>query len=336
MREHSNLRDFLWVFFLPVSWLWLLVAKLRRKFWNNRSYRSPLKIISIGNIHSGGSGKTPIVLECASRWKGKHPTILSRGYGGSLSATGARLDRNSAQGAVLFGDEPWLMARRTEVPIYIGRDRVQQVKAIEQGEPSCQLIILDDGFQHLRLARDADVVVIRAEASLSDSFCLPLGDLRESLCAVADADVVLLVRGEGEANLSEWKAWLQSKHPTIPFFVAKRARKEIWSMAGAPAQGTKFGAFCGIAAPERFIEDVESLSGSSFLRTFPDHHVYSTSEIDFLCRAAQETGTSLLTTEKDYFKLVEEFTRRQQPLFTLRIGYEISEDFWYFLENLLG
>ena len=160
MKPRRHLLNFFWVVLFPLSYLWAAITYLRRRFHGrDKKYRSRLTIVCVGNVHSGGSGKTPLVLELVDHFASRAPVVLSRGYKGTASAAGARVDLASPTGPAVYGDEPWMLARRTGRPVYVGRDRVAQVKEIEtQGESP--LVVLDDGFQHLALQRKIDIVAL--------------------------------------------------------------------------------------------------------------------------------------------------------------------------------
>ena len=149
-----------WVFGLPLSCAWALLMRARRSYYvSSRQYRSTLKIICVGNLHSGGSGKTPLVEAISKRFQLRSPVILSRGYLGTLSSEGAEIDRLMPNGSLLYGDEPWMLSQQQAGPVFISKKRVAGVKRIEKQYPN-SLVILDDGFQHLALGRDVDIICI--------------------------------------------------------------------------------------------------------------------------------------------------------------------------------
>ena len=157
-----------WVLFFPLSCIWAVITKLRRKYYPGLlSYKSNLKIVCIGNIHSGGSGKTPLVKAVTQHFLSKkRVVVLSRGYGAELSNQGAEIDPNSLKGSSLFGDEPWMLSQALKTPVFISRDRAKGVKVIEKKYPD-SLVVLDDGFQHLALIRSLDIVCINPSKKLT-------------------------------------------------------------------------------------------------------------------------------------------------------------------------
>lgn len=330
------MRDIFWILFLPLSWLWAAIYGLRRNLHSpKRSHQAPVPIICVGNIHSGGSGKTPLVVEIARHFALLKPGIMSRGYRGQLSNVGARVDRNSPRGAALYGDEPWMLSQMVDAPIFIGRDRANLIPLIK-AEPHCAMVIMDDGFQHFSLRRDVDLVAISTLRSCNDSFCLPAGDLREPLSAIRFASAVVLTHDGPYREL--WEHYLREGFPNIPLFHAIKKNLGIWAN-GAPARDAseiRYGAFCGLADPTGFSRDVARLPNAVFLKTFPDHHLYTEKDLTELVASKDNLGIDfLLTTEKDWAKVREPFARRKLPSRVMRIGYELPADFWIFIKMKL-
>lgn len=336
---HSHLRNLLWIVLLPLSWLWAGVAWVRRRhFVGTRQYRSTVKVLSIGNVHSGGSGKTPLVLECIRHFKAHRPAVLSRGYGGTESKKGAKLDRTAAtQGPILFGDEPWMLAQQADVPIYVDRNRARALKKIEADGES-KLVVLDDGFQHVRVARDVDLVLINVERDPLESFCLPLGDLREPMQSLRAATAVVFI-ASGTDNVERWQSLIKHHFPDTPVFTALRRPAGIFDgteKVELPAS-TRVMAFSGIAQPRRFQSDLAGFCDVSGFAAFPDHHIYSYNDTEILIDRKHELNAdALVTTDKDWYKVIGYFKRRGEAVYSLRIGYDIPSNFWYFLEQRLG
>src|SRR5437660_901613 len=269
----------------PVGALFGLGVALRNTLYDRQIFKShklARPVVSIGNISVGGSGKTPFVIALGSLLKerGIEFDVLSRGYG-----------RSSQEIAVVdpagtpeqFGDEPLLIARKLEVPVVVGADRYQAGLLAEEKFPS-KLHLLDDGFQHRRLHRDFDIVML-PDSDLSGTL-LPFGKLREPLRSLARADAVVIApdrRPPNQAKLA-WRARRQIH------FVDSRARTV---------------AFCGIARPQQFFAGLKQL-GMELVATvrFPDHHRYRKRDIDRLLRIKSQTGArEFITTEKDAINL---------------------------------
>ncbi len=262
------------------------------KGWaTTRRLRGP--VVSVGGLSVGGAGKTPLVIRLAQllQAEGLRVDVLSRGYGRS-STTTQRVDPSGT--AADFGDEPLLIARRANVPVFVGASRFDAGLLAEQaGEPA--LHILDDGFQHRQLARDIDIVLV-AERDLDD-YLLPAGNLREPLSALRRAS--LLVVREEERHIA---VHLRARGLMQPIWFITR-------QLDVPAATRRSLAFCAIARPDDFFagvrQQVEARHGTlAATHAFPDHHAYTPVDIERLAKAAQECrADTLLTTEKDEVKL---------------------------------
>jgi tetraacyldisaccharide 4'-kinase len=282
-----------------------------------RARRLPACVISVGNLTVGGTGKTPMVMRLAAwlRQRGLHVAVLTRGYG--------RRQRLplviNGQGEVsqytpeLMGDEPILLARHLpDVTIGIGADRFalgQRIIQMEAPHPP-DVFLLDDGFQHLRLARDLDLLLLDASSPLAPGAVLPAGPLREPLSALARAHLFVLTRSEGSAEKKLLQA-VRRHNPRAPLFRASTKLVGVFDAAThRPAnlfvlQQQRVLGFCGIGNPEAFWEDLRrwgfNLVGTS---VFPDHHRYRVEDFQAIIRRADRARAgALLTTEKDLVNL---------------------------------
>jgi tetraacyldisaccharide 4'-kinase len=249
-----------------------------------------------------------------------------------MTELGARVDPHAPDGAAQFGDEPWMLSCRTHVPVYVGRDRVRQLRQIEK-DGATKTVILDDGFQHLAVARDYDLIVINVLKSVEEAYCLPWGELREPLSAVAFASAVVLV-GNDEAGAARWEALIRSVAPKTRIFRAKVATTGWWDRNGPVTEARlgKWGAFCGIATPASFIRQLDR--STVFLKAYPDHHRYGAKDFDWLEKQRVARGLEgYVTTDKDLFKVAAAMEARGQRVCSLRISYEIPDELWYFLEK---
>ncbi|HEX5474474.1 MAG TPA: tetraacyldisaccharide 4'-kinase [Vicinamibacterales bacterium] len=289
------------------STVYAAVARRRRRSSaahpeRQRRLRAP--VISIGNLAVGGRGKTPLVASIASMLiaRGERPSILSRGYGRRRQEEGvvvvrdpggirADLDRS--------GDEPLMLARRLEgAAVLVSPDRYLAGRLAEQ-QFGCTVHLLDDGFQHLALHRDLDVVIVNAD-DLRDGRTLPGGRLREPLDSLAAADAVVVA---GEADVS-------ALAPGRPVWRASRRleRARLVEPFGEriEAAGPQAFAVAGIAHPQQFLDDLRQqgwcVRGSA---TYRDHHRYSAADTARIMREARDAGADLvLTTEKDLVRLL--------------------------------
>jgi tetraacyldisaccharide 4'-kinase len=230
-----------------------------------------------------------------------------------------------------------MLARRTGCPVFVGRDRVAQIRRIES-EEGVALVVLDDGFQHLRLHRRIDLVAINPRRRLEENYCLPWGQLREPLSALKRATAVVLMNGSNPRLGERWRDFLQSSFPMLRIFEARRRIEGLWDgeTRFAPSEGIRLAGFCGVADPDGFQEDLLHYPGSAFLRSYPDHFTYRDPEVRALLELKERHGANVLvTTDKDWFKAAPLFSERGEKLLSLRIRYDMPDEFWYFLDQRL-
>ncbi len=293
-------------------------------------------VVSVGNISLGGSGKTPFVIALGQLLKARGIAfdILTRGYG-----------RHSAEIAVVdpkgatehFGDEPLLMARKLGAPVIAGADRYRAGFLAEQKYGS-QLHLLDDGFQHRRLHRDFDIVMVPA-SDLEDTL-LPVGRLREPLSSLRRADVVVSDRGEsappetvslvpGRADSLQAveKVMQGKKPPATPSLHVLPV--EVWRMKRnvyLDETSQKPLAFCGIARPQQFFAHLKELGIElAGMISFPDHHRYTENDLARLLQAKSSTeADGFITTEKDAINLGT-LADRLRPLQIARLRLTLED-----------
>jgi tetraacyldisaccharide 4'-kinase len=290
-------------------------------------------VVSIGNLTVGGTGKTPLValvartlLRCG--WK---PSILTRGYARRSKAGLIVLAPEPARRADAreVGDEPALLARSLpEVPLIVGADRLRGGRVAEE-RFQVDAHILDDGFQHLALARALDLVVLDATQALSDRFLLPACRQREPLTALQRAQVVVITRVDsGDSRPLE--DTVAKIHPAAQVF---RSSTKLSGMVDARSgeavpdeqiRPEKVTAFCGIGNPRAFFADVRRWGFNLVAEdAFPDHHVYTEQEIHRLVARARKSGAAfLLTTEKDAVKFPTDW-RPELPILACVIEAQI-------------
>ena len=288
------------------------VQKVREKAYSMglfQSRRAPVPVISVGNLIMGGSGKTPLVICLAEMLleMGMRPAVVSRGYRGTnrepYLVVGEGTRSGPTVGPSVVGDEPYLIAQRLpDIPVVIGRIRIHPVFA------ACQLfsidaVILDDGFQHMALGRDLDIVLING----FEDRMFPLGRLREPLSALRRADMVVLV-GLGVSIPGPAQRYTQG----LPVFSCCQNPVGLVSDPSSPLvslsvlEGRPVLLASAIANPERFRDTAREL-GWKILdhRIFPDHHVITDSELRSILTQWEEA--TVVVTEKDWVKLPQWF-----------------------------
>lgn len=311
----------------PLSklWKWGGARRQRRFLANRKRLRSP--VISVGNITTGGTGKTPLVLWLAERLP--EPAILTRGYGRQSTDKFLILGPGAAAPVRLTGDEPQLFLRAGTVVVGIGPDRAEAGRRVE-ARFSPKIIILDDGFQHLRLERDFDLVCVDALNPFGGKELMPLGRLREPLDSLARADAIVLTRTEAARSLDAIEREVRQYNSRAPLF-RTRTMAEGWIDAAArlPAQPpVPAGAFCGLGNPQSFWSTLDALGMPPVVHfEFSDHHAYRPAEIKRVVSQLRAAGAaSVLTTEKDYLNLPEGWEDLFGPLrvYYLRIRIEVD------------
>ncbi len=278
-----------------------------------------MPVVSVGNLTLGGTGKTPMV-EYVARWargRGLRAAILSRGYGQSEGL--------NDEGRVLEENLP-------DVPHLQGRDRAGLAR-IAVVELESELLILDDGFQHRRLARDLDIVLLDALDPFGLGRVFPRGLLREPIGGLRRAGIVILSRGDLVSASDRAAIRRRAEHAAGPlaWAVARHAplaliEEGAGEVALEELHGRKVAAFCGIGNPDGFRGTLEVLGVSPIgFRAYPDHHPYTASDLSDLAGWASGLGADLaLTTQKDLVKL-RVGRLGAVPLRALRVGLEVIE-----------
>ncbi|MCP3983952.1 MAG: tetraacyldisaccharide 4'-kinase [bacterium] len=296
--------------------LYGVAARLHRlaydRGWSSRRQLA-CKVVSVGNLVSGGAGKTPTAawVAAALRARGHRVVLASRGYGGSgHDAVRVVSDGRYVRGrSEVVGDEAMLLAALAPgVPVIVGarRDLVGQ-RAVAAFD--AHVLVLDDGFQHHRLVRDVDLVTVHGSAGFGNRHLLPRGPLRERPETLCRADAIGIVDGPlGDADA----AFLDEKAPLVRRFEVERVATQTRPLGGgahAPVEalvGRPVGLLCGIARPASFRETVEGLGACVVAeRNFADHHVYQASDL----RGLEAEAAVWLTTEKDAGKLLPRWIR---------------------------
>jgi tetraacyldisaccharide 4'-kinase len=272
---------------IPLSVLFGAAAGLRRFLYSRRLRRSTRlsrPVIVVGNLTVGGTGKTPLVCWLAARLaeRGFTPGVVTRGYGGSSS--GIRLVKGSDDPKVV-GDEPILLARRTGMPVAIGRDRAAAAQLLV--ETGCDIVVSDDGLQHYALARDCEIVVIDGDRRFGNGWLLPAGPLRERRARLDAADIVVV---NGGRALLDGALSMRLEAKSAVALVGDH-------MTPLPAfAGVEVHAVAGIGHPERFFNMLRAHGIEVIGHALPDHARLTPKDVDF------PDSKPVLMTEKDAVK----------------------------------
>ena len=321
---------------IPLSHLYGLAMRTRAALYARGLLRQqilPCRVISVGNLTVGGTGKTPVVIALAAalRDRGRKVGVISRGYkrrsGTSiLEISDGRTLRGHPEDS---GDEPFLIAQHClGVPVAVGADRPLVGRYLVD-RFDLDTLVLDDGFQHLALRRDMDILVLDAGAPFGNGYLLPRGRLREPLSAMERASAVLVTRASQAQRLDELKATVRAVAPAVPIWItdfAPSAVVRVGSEAAAEPsalKGERVLAVSGIGNPESF-RRLLGAAGAIVVDhcVFPDHHAYSADDLQRVRSAAEQAGVArIVTTEKDAVKLapLDEVKNRKVEMWAVRI-----------------
>ncbi|HXX13644.1 MAG TPA: tetraacyldisaccharide 4'-kinase [Candidatus Eremiobacteraceae bacterium] len=313
MRLPPLVRLLLW----PVSVLYGVITRWRAALYAAgvfKQKRLDRPVISVGNLTVGGTGKTPMVIWLAERFlaQGKRVGILTRGYKGNAGSS----------------DEVELMKCRLQGAVFgVGANRYEQGKKLE---PSVDLFLLDDGFQHLPLARDVNILLIDASQPLAKQSLLPTGRLREAISAMTRADLLVFTRAETVPGTGA----AVEKFQEYPVFSAttnllgfRRFGESVELLSREQIGCGPFYAFCGIGNSLAFFQDLKNWRVALAAKCeFPDHHRYDARDVGELEAAARSAGANaLVTTEKDAQNLAG-CTFAHLPLYIAIIDLVISKE----------
>jgi tetraacyldisaccharide 4'-kinase len=303
------------LFLKPLTWIWRKGGEMRAKKASNEFRRIDVPVISVGNITTGGTGKTPFVNWVARRLHeaGHHPGILTRGYGRKSPDNFLAVPPGGKAPVSQTGDEAQIFLRNGVAALGVAADRYP-VGLILRERFGADILLLDDGFQHRRLARDLDLVLIDALAPFGNCELMPLGRLREPMSALARADGFVITRTERARITAAIEHKLHEYNPSAPVFrAATVADQWVEFSTGAdyfasdPAAERAI-AFCGLGNPQSFWQTLAALGiEPAECVEYSDHHAYTPAELRRLAQLAKsDNATVLLTTEKDAVNLCED------------------------------
>jgi tetraacyldisaccharide 4'-kinase len=310
----------LWhIVLIPLSWLFIFLSCLRRFAYQVgllKSVRLPVPVIVVGNISIGGTGKTPLVVWLAQRLRnaGYTPAIISRGYGGQAASVTPVFEDSDPS---IVGDEPVLMARQGNSPVWIGRNRVAVGKTVLQAHPECSVIISDDGLQHYRLRRDIELAVVDAEYGFGNSLRLPAGPLREGKSRLKTVDAV--VCNGGNILPRSFRMQLTGE-------IFRSAADATKTSIARDFEGRNVVAIAGIGNPGRFFAQLKKMGLKCREVAFPDHYAFKVQDLQSI------KADVILMTEKDAVKCA---AFAEKNWWYLPVAAEVDEALASFILNKL-
>jgi tetraacyldisaccharide 4'-kinase len=296
-----------WILYIPLaclSYLYQIVLMARDYMYKTgimKTQNAPIPVISVGNITLGGTGKTPVVerLSRTFKEKGFNPGIITRGYLRSKKGTFPVDVRNDS--AETAGDEAFMLARRTRVPVIVGNDRLT---AIECGIDSCNidLAILDDGFQVRNVRKDADILILNGKESLAKHELFPLGPYRDPISRVRACDAILVSKAEPDSGTVSFTRGIPRfpvRHHPVHLYNVKQDVIAHYNYL----KNKKIAAFSGLGDNDSFFQLLRQIGADIVHETsYPDHYEYTQRDIKEL--ASISDIECIVTTEKDAVKLL--------------------------------
>ena len=317
-------------------------VRLRNTFLKNRWKSLPGFVLSVGNITAGGTGKTPAVIMLA-RWaesSGYNAAVLSRGYGGKNNMDAAVVSdgKTTLLSPEISGDEPWLMASSLDnVPVIVSRKRY--LAGMEaKNRFGCNFFILDDGFQHIHLKRDMDIVLVDEKSPFGNGHLLPWGPLREPLSGLKRADALVFTRAGGTSSndfrspVKDTPVFSSDHVPAGIIFPLINENHDLSFI-----NGKRVIAFSGIGRPESFKKTILDLGANLIsFKAFGDHYPFSERDVTELEEERRNLRADMLiTTEKDWAR-IRHMASGIAPIACLRIDFVIKtgqKEFFNIIKN---
>ena len=322
---------------LLISWVYGAVVWMRKKLYESgvlKTGKLPCQVVSVGNLTLGGTGKTPMVIYLATELQkmGVRVGILTRGYQGSRERTGGvvsdgeRIHMTPAES----GDEPFMLATLLKgIPLLVGKNRYE-MGLLAHTRFGVDVMILDDGFQHVALARDLDIVLIDTRKGFGNGYLFPRGPLREPLIGLQRATCLVFTKSQASQDMAEIEEIVRNVVPTVPAYHS--TYRPAYLVEGSSGKMSPPGvlrdkkvlAFAGIADPEYFAQLLDELGADlvDFI-CFPDHHAYALKDVSMMHRYVDKVDV-FVTTHKDFVKLGP-IVPHDFPLFVLGVTQEILE-----------
>ena len=322
-----------WAGLAAAAGLYRVGVGVRHLYWRRMKLRAPLLTVSVGNLTVGGSGKTPFTLFLANRLQrhGLRVGIVSRGYGRTRSRVRSELVADGGKLTISpeeAGDEPTMMARSFAGPIAVAHRRINGIERLLRLGP-LDAVILDDAFQHLRLSRDVDLILVSNERGFGNGWMLPAGPMREALGAVARADAIILMNnGTGASAIRPSQMHKLAERKILHASVRPRAliaaQNGAWREIPPALSARRVLAVSGLADSSGFYAMLRELDADLVgVLDYPDHHAYSHADWQTIVNAMRNADAVIVTTEKDLVKL-EQFPFPRDTLYALRL--EVTMD----------
>ncbi len=309
-RDEASAPPLLETALTPLACLYQLIHRINMHIQKQGQYQSSSFVICVGNITAGGTGKTPSAAAIMTLIKKKNlfkcPCFLMRGYGGSLKEPTLVTNHHTAY---QVGDEAFILQQHA--PVIVCADRKKGIKFIEDQGFDC--VVMDDGLQNNTVFKDFSILVVNAEKGFGNHKTIPAGPLREPIRAIKD-DIDLTI-WNGKAKKTQ-----RDKAPS-PFV---EARIHVDKKIASTLKQKKILAFAGIAHPDKFFSTLRDLNlAISKHVSFPDHHNFSDQDLEKLLSNAKKNDLTLVTTEKDYVRLPDQFKKNVS---FLPISLSFSDD----------
>lgn len=327
---------------ITFSAVFYILVVLRRSLESKRQtgFRLPGKVISVGNIYVGGTGKTPTIIEIVKyiKSKGLSVVVLSRGYRSNLSDNAfglyedGRLEISDNSSKKVCADESLLVSNLCDCPSLFGVDRVGAAKWYLSSNSAPDVWVLDDGFQHFKIQRDLDIVLLDFENNLNKEFVFPFGLLREPLGSLRFCDAIVFTRSKGATNRPHWFKGhshlkdFNSSEVDLGLFEAK----SYYTFKHVSVIKNPFVFVSGIADPERVLDQLKSQklvpAQSKF---YPDHVKFEKESLEVMGKSYP----CVLTTDKDYARCSKLLHDCFEVVVIKRISFEFSSEFYKTLDD---
>ncbi len=338
-ESYESARPFSTLLFL-LSLLYRGLVRQRIRLYRCGVFKSrklPCMVISVGNITVGGVGKTPVVIYIVELLKalGYNVAVLSRGYKGKMYKQGGIVSDGQKvyMSSAAAGDEPYLMAQKLkDVPVLIGKNRFEMgCKAIRRFYT--QILVMDDGFQHIQLDRDIDLLLLDSARPFGNGYCIPRGPLREPLAGIKRAGAIVLTRHESTVCQAGTDLKKEIGDEKTPVFRCEHVPTRLSVAGSGPSlavtslKGRKLFAFSGISRNDSFRKTVTDLGGTiDGYVDFFDHHPYSSEDLLLIWKqATQFKVDNVVTTEKDYVRICTQLPKTP-PLLILEVSISFGSD----------